>query len=177
MQLAGLDLGSQLSGWCVGDGASVPVADAWVYTQVEDDLGALGAALWADLDRLHRRFGLGVVLYEAPILVPGDKLLKLRKLYGMGVIVETWGKQNGVRVEEASVRALKKALAGYSGADKDAMVWAAEKMGVKLPDQINRGRRDAADAVAAWLIAIRYHAKHHQTRWDRVLYSARGALL
>lgn len=175
--LAGLDLGSQLSGWCVGDGASVPIAGAWAFHQVEDDLGALGVQLWDDLDRLHRRFGLTQIVYEAPIFVPGDKLLKLRKLYGMGVVVETWARKNGVACNEASVKALKRRLAGAAGASKDDMVWAAEKMGVVLPEQINQGRRDAADAVAAWLVAVQFYARTHLSRWDRVLYSARGALL
>lgn len=175
--LLGLDLAPGLTGYCVGEGADVPLAGAWPFEYCGDDLGQLAQALWHELAALHARRRLTWVLYEAPLLMPHDTCMRLRKLYGMGVVVELFGKMHSIQVREASVQRLKRELAGKSFADKDAMVAMALKAGIELPKQINEGRRDAADAFAAWLIAVRLYAREHLPRWDRVIYGARGALL
>ena len=110
--LLGLDLGAELTGYCVGIGDSIPTAGAWRFSPAGDDLGALGDALYRALDGLTTLYPVTRIVYEAPILLRRDKLLTLRKLYGLGMVLETWAKQVAVPCHEASVAALKRELAG-----------------------------------------------------------------
>lgn len=171
----GLDLATRRCGWSAGDGASRPYAGAWLYDHVGEDLGLLLELLERDLDALAVRFPPRVIMYEAPLLLPYDTLLKLRKIYSMGAFVELWARKRKVRVEEADPKALKRRLCGTAKADKKEMVRMAEKLGINLPD--GPGKDDAADSFAAWLVGIEHHAKQHLPKWDAALYGGRGLLL
>lgn len=175
--IGGFDLGPNLTGYCVGSADRMPFANAWRMTADPEDLGGLGLQLWRYLDALHRNHRMTVALYESPILKPHDKLETLRRLYGIGAVFETWCATAGIPCYEASVSELKRTLAGHHLATKDDMVAAAEKLGITLPKTLVAGRRDAADAVGAWYIGVMHYARHQLPRWDKVLYSARGALL
>jgi len=134
--------------------------------------------LWRCLDLIHRERALTHLIYEAPILDRyRDKLNTIRRLYGMGFLVETWARVNGVVYAEEPVAVLKRELAGRAGASKDDMVYVARKCGLALPPTKADGLEDAADAFAAWLIGVRHFARAHLPTWDRKLYSPRGALL
>lgn len=173
-----LDLATIRCGFCVGDGLSIPMAGAWVFPHCGDDLGALGLAYENSLIATIERHKPDLVLYEAPIMVGSrDKLIVVRKLYGLGWGTELVCARYAIPCMEAGLRRIKKELAGHSGAEKADMVSAARKLGVILPATKAAGQEDAADAVGGWLLGLRYADKATSAKWDAKLYSARGALL
>ena len=176
--ILGLDTASRLVGYCVGDGATVPLAHAWEFDHCGVDLGALAVAFEKRLDYVCEHFGVTLIGYEAPIHRPQDKVLKMRKLYGLGWAVEHYAKRRGVPCKEVTVGAVKKELTGNSSADKAAMVAVALRCGLKLPRTNDEGKEDAADAFGVWRVLVRFYARQYQERWDRLTYSGRpGALL
>jgi len=183
-----LDLATRKTGYCVGDGGSTPVADAWLFEQVGADYGRLGAALWFNLDSMALRYpDLALVVVEAPIMTKKDRLDTVRKLYGISFVVETWCNlysQRRVRAggdplpcKEAGLRQIKKELAGRSGAEKYEMVAAALKCGVALPATLDAGREDAADAFGGWLMGLRSINRTASAEWDRRLWSSRSTAI
>ena len=178
MTILGLDLGINRTGWCLGTGAMVPLAGAWVFNPTGDSLGALGDAFSAKLLNLPGGAIPDVVLYEAPFLDRyRDKVIVLRKTYGLGFWLETWCRSAGIICEEVPFGKVKRELGGSATASKEDMVAAAKKCGVNLPPNANQGMEDAADAFGVWLIGVRLYARQFQPAWDRRLYSPRGALL
>jgi len=176
--VTGLDLATIKSGYCYGDGLTTPTAGAWTFPHVGEDLGWLACELEDVLTAHIERERPVLVNYESPILVSGrDRPIVLRKLYGMGMEVERICRRKGIECREAGLRKIKKELAGFSGAGKTDMVFAAERIGVQLPATLAAGREDAADATGAWLLAMRDHDKTISAQWDRRLYAARGALI
>lgn len=174
--IVGLDLATRRCGWTAGTGETRPYAGAWLYDHVGEDLGELLDLLDRDLCKLEETHGTPrVIMYEAPLLLPYDTLLKLRKIYSMGAFVEWWARRRGVRVQEADPKALKRRLCGTAKADKKEMVRMAVKLGINLPD--GPGKEDAADSFAAWLVGIEHHAKQYLPMWDQALYGGRGLLL
>jgi len=169
--LWGLDIATRCTGFAYGSGAERPTAGAWHYDYVGSDLGRLLSDFHDDISRLPAPT---VIMYEAPMLTPRDRLLPLRKIYSMGAYVELWARQRGILVQETSAISLKKLLCGNHKASKDDMVAMAQKMGISLPE--GEARKDAADAFAAWLCGIQFHAREFQPKWDRALYSPRGRL-
>lgn len=171
--IAGLDIGINLTGFCVGDGSDIPKAGAWKFTEVGSDLGDLAKqfdhACWA----MIVDYGVTHIIYEAPFLNRyRDQVLYLRKRFGLDMHLEFLCATNGIICEEEPVSGVKKELAGKKAAKAD-MVRAAEKIGVVLPAKDAWGREDAADAVGVWLVGIRHYAKQYQTRWDQALYGGR----
>jgi Holliday junction resolvasome RuvABC endonuclease subunit len=175
MSLLGLDLATRRIGWCVGTGEIRPAAGTWRYDHVGDDLGLLAEMFMRDLDALADQHQPTHIVYESPILLPSDRLLPLRKIYGLGMQVEHWGRRNNVHVSEEGPRALKKLLTGNHKAKKEDMVAVAIRMGISLPD--GESAKDAADAFACWLCAVQHYAKPFLPRWDALLYGSRGGLL
>lgn len=191
MILLGLDLASRLTGWCVGDGSSVPACGAWSFPPVkaEDgshDFGLLLATLDEYLTNCHARRPFEAVSYEAPILVfqrrgpdgavaRNDNLGTLRLLYPLGAFVEYWCHIRSIPCFEVSVQAIKKEVGGHRHAAKADLVFVAERAGLKLPP--GAGREDAADAFGAWLCLLRHLHSARSADWDRRIYSPRGALL
>jgi len=173
-----LDPATRLTGWCLGTGAGLPEVGAWRFEQVGADLGLLGHQLTKELQACWSRSQFGLVVYEAPILLSRkDDLLKLRKLYGLGVVIETWARSRGIDYREVSLQSVKKELTGNARAEKGDMVAAAERVGLKLPIKTH-GQEDAADAFAVWLLALRlYGDKKLASDWDRRIWAARGGRL
>lgn len=181
--VSAFDIATRLTGWCSGTGETVPECGAFPFDQVGTDLGALGAAFWSALDMHFARRQPTRVVYEAPILITGktgdpartDKLLPLRKIYGMGLLLETYCLQRGVPCNEVTISAVKKEVTGNRHADKDAMVAVAARCGLQLPT--GPAAKDAADAWGAWLIGIRHYNRSVSASWDRRIHSRRGDLL
>lgn len=169
--IVGLDLATRCTGYAYGTGAERPRVGAWHYDYVGQDLGLLLSDYHNDLSTLPTPT---VIMYESPMLTPRDRLLPLRKIYAMGAYTELWARQRGVLIEETSAISLKKLLCGHHKASKDDMVAMSLTLGIVLPE--GEARKDAADAFAAWLRGVQCHAKEHQPRWDRALYSPRGRL-
>jgi hypothetical protein len=173
--ILGIDQGVNLTGWCCGDGAAVPIAGAFRYDDLRpDDIIGLARRYRADLRRLHERFHFTHAIFEAPLLDRyRDKVLTLRRRYGIDMVLELLCDDLGVVCEEEPFGPIKRELAGWAGASKDDMVYAAQKLGIVLPVTKAAGKEDAADASAAWLIGVRLYARQHLPRWDQVLYSRR----
>lgn len=175
----GVDIATRCTGWCVGTGGEMPVADFWEYDHVGEDLGALARAFRVDLNRLEARFGSPThVVYEAPIDVPHNTLIYKRKAFGLGMILEEWATDEcrGAVCEEVDLRTIKSRLTGSHKAEKTEIVRAVRRLGVQLPP--GDGAKDAADAFGAWLAGgVDHYAQHHQQHWDQLLYRSRGSLV
>jgi Holliday junction resolvasome RuvABC endonuclease subunit len=178
MRLLGLDLSSRACGWCAGDERTTPQADAILLPQVGADLGMMGEIYLYGLRALLRRFTPELIMIEAPLKLPTDKLLTLRKLYGLGVLTMTEARAHGIPYYEADCQDLKKELTGKRNAIKADMVFIAQKVGIVLPLDLHKGREDAADAFAAWRLAQRLHGDMRvSAEWDRRIYGGRGSAL
>jgi Holliday junction resolvasome RuvABC endonuclease subunit len=155
------DLAPGSSGYCVGDGQGVPTAGAWRFPPLGDDLGALAAHMQDQAGALIREHQPDLVAYEAPILVTkgrhggrSDTLADLRRIYGLGVVLELTCVRFGVRVAEVDLRRVKKVMTGDHQATKSQVVRAAMGLGIPLPTTKDEGREDAADAVGVWMIGL-----------------------
>lgn len=174
----GFDIATRCTGWCVGTGEVKPTLGSFKYAHVGDDLGLLGEMFERDLNALAERFGdPTVICYETPLLLPSDRLLPLRKAYGMGMQLERWARKRGAETCEIGAKLIKKRLTGDSSAKKDVMVdMVQRRLAIQLP--AGKEREDMADAFGCWLAAgVDHHAKPFQPRWDALLYSGRGLLL
>ena len=172
------DTSSRLIGWCSGSGETRPDAGAWPFPYVGEDYGQLGGLFWKHLERHFETYRPTLVGFETPLMVPHDTLDKVRKLYGVIFLLETFCDQRDVPMFERGNADLKRELTGNPKADKDAMIEAATLCGIRLPDTKSEGRGDAADAFAGWLIGIREERPDLSRRWDRVVFSrGRGGLL
>lgn len=180
--LLGLDIASRLTGWCAGLPSELPTVGVYEFPAVGDDLGRLGALFQTYIETTFDRFGPTTVIYEAPILVVKsrgaqrtDKPLVLRKLYGLGFLLETFCQRQGVSCYEVGLHDVKRALTGNAMAPKEDMVAQARKVGLRLPS--GPGVEDAADAFGVWICGVRQFDKASAARWDSVLYGRAGALL
>jgi Holliday junction resolvasome RuvABC endonuclease subunit len=174
--ILGLDPATRRFGYCVGDGSRVPIAGAWRLTADAEDLGEMGHEVRGNLNRAIDVYGVGLIVYEAPLMVPKrDNLATLRRLYCLGGFIELVARDRGCECYEVKVGEVKKELAGTGGAKKPDMMAAAEKVGVRLPP--GKDAEDAADSFGAWLVGVRLFAKEYAAEWDRRLWSSRGKLL
>lgn len=130
------------------------------------------------------RFEPEWLVYEAPILVHkskhsqrNDKLEDVARMLALTGHVELVCYRRGIECRKVDLRKVKKELAGFGGADKDDMVAAAEKLGLRLPKTPQRAREDASDAFGAWLLLLRARYPSLSARFDSALYGRRGALL
>lgn len=193
--IVGWDLAPRKCGWCAGDGSKVPLAGGFRLPGIGSNFGELLEALRVGVETVHDRFEPDVVMIEGAILPSGHGTAVMgsteqrRIQMAQGPFVE-WlildrarRRQRAIICQEADPYEVKYALTGSkrpgrnSDEQKAAMVAAAEKIGVSLPAQKVDGREDAADAVGAWLVGVRYHAKTYLPHWDRLVFSRRGALL
>lgn len=174
--LSAFDPGSRRMGFCVGDGTKLPVCGAWRFPQAGENLGAMLVWLDDELERHFDQYRPVACCYEAPILLRHDTLGRVRKTFSLGAHIEYVCQRRSVPCFEVPLQAVKAALAG-TGSDKDAMVLAAERLGVELPASKADGREDAADAVGVWLAFLRAREPAATVKFDRALHgSFRGEL-
>lgn len=175
--LAGFDLGMTITGWTVGDGASMPEVGHWKFDGCGRNLGQLGDMFLRNLHTLHRRTGFTHVHAEEQILVRyRDKVLTLRKMYGLGMALQQFCFTRGIPFQEHGIAKLKRALAGDPKAEKADMIRVARKIGVPLPPGAEA--EDVADSFAAWYIGVGIDAKPHLQAWHRKIWGpGRGGLL
>lgn len=180
MNVWGLDTATRLTGWTAGTGETRPEAGVWKYDHCGNDLGLLLDLFDRDLNALADRLPPHAIIFEEPIKLQWDKTWTLRKLFSMAAHIELWALRRGraegrvIVCQEENSKVLKKRLTGRHNAEKPDMVAMAEKLGISLPE--GKGREDAADSFAAWLVGIQHHAKEYLPRWDQALYSPRGFL-
>jgi Holliday junction resolvasome RuvABC endonuclease subunit len=129
------------------------------------------------------RFEPAALVFEAPILVHkskwsqrNDRLEDVARTLAMCGHVEWLCRSRGIEYSSVDLRAVKKELAGFGGADKDDMVAAAEKIRLRLPASPKRAREDASDAFGAWLLLLRAKDRSLSARFDSALWGSRGAL-
>jgi Holliday junction resolvasome RuvABC endonuclease subunit len=130
------------------------------------------------------RFEPEWLVFEGPILVHkskhsqrNDKLEDVARMLALTGHVEFVCHRRGIECRRVDLRKVKKELAGFGQADKDDMVAAAEKIGLRLPASPKRAREDASDAFGAWLLLLRARYPSLSARFDSALYGRRGALL
>lgn len=175
MNVLGLDTGPTRTGWCCGDGKTVPDCGVFTFNCEIGARGMLGAKFWQALNVVMARFKPVLVIYERPIVTPHDRLPFLRARYGVDFMVETYCATSGVKCEDRPLQSLKKELTGSPSAAKGAMVAVARKCGLDLPD--GESAKDASDAFAAWLLGLRVQSPALSRDWDRRIWSPRGAML
>jgi Holliday junction resolvasome RuvABC endonuclease subunit len=166
--LCGFDLSASSTGWCFGAGETTPTAGAWLYEGVGDDHGVLASRFRKDVINLFDRISPKAIMFERPILRPHDRVGPLRKVYGLGFLLEEICYVRGIPVRDQTLQALKKRLTGNHKAPKEEMIAAAEGHGLKLPATYSKGKKDAADAFAAWLWALEDWAPHLSSRWPPI---------
>lgn len=182
--LAALDIAPRSTGWCIGDGQSLPMVNAWAYPEpMPHEIGKLIFLFDRHLCALLDHHKPSALAFEKPILVHkskhsqrNDKLEDVSRTLAMTGHVEWRCYQRGIPCYSPDLRAVKKELAGFGGADKVDMVAAAEKIGLDLP-RLKRAREDAADAFGVWLLLLRAMQPHSSARFDSALWGRRGALL
>jgi hypothetical protein len=123
-----------------------------------------------------------IFCYEAPLLPEKTTIETTRKLHGLGLLLEgivaeaedeTPGK---FKIFECYLGTIKKELAGSGKAEKADMVFAARRAGISLPEGAEA--QDAADALGAWLVAIRKcGTRAEQNYWDRRVHGGFKAIL
>lgn len=189
MRLTFLDPGSKRTGWAYGDGSRLPRVGAWSFPQTGKNYGHVLACL-ADALELHiDTYRPDEVAYESPIIIfnqrykdangiwrkRNDNLATLRKTIPLGPRIEEVCWRHKIPCWETSIDSTKKELAGFGGATKDDMVAAALKLGVTLPP--GEGAKDAADALAGWLLQLRLRDRTASVKFDQALWSSRGTVL
>lgn len=176
----GVDTGTNLTGWAVGDGASIPTVGAWRFQNIDpDDHGALGLAFKRNLEALHAEHGFTHVVFERSFIARFRASTNwLCQRLGVDMILQVFCEERGIVCEDEPPEALKRALTGDPKASKDQMVAAALRAGCSLPQTAAAGRKDAADGFAAWLIWMQHYSPQHAPMWDaRIFGRASGALI
>jgi Holliday junction resolvasome RuvABC endonuclease subunit len=167
------DLSPSLCGWCFADGETLE-AGAFELPELGSDLGGLAQILVSMVRVLIKRFEPAEFAYEAPLLLKHDSLLDLRRIYGLGMVLELLAVDAGSPVREMDPKRIKNFMTGDPYAKKAAVVAAAVRLGVKLPPTKADGREDAADAVGAALVALSISDPAAASPW---LAKLRGSLL
>lgn len=148
------DLSPSLCGWAFAGVDGSLVADAFQLPPLGSDLGGLAQVLEAIVVTLIERFEPTSLAYEAPLLLRHDALLTLRKVYGLGMVLELIAARRGLPVSEMDPKRIKAVMTGDAYAKKSAVVAAAKRLGVQLPATKAAGQEDAADAVGCAIIAL-----------------------
>lgn len=148
------DLSPSLCGWAFAGTDGTLVADAFVLPPLGSDLGELAQVFEAIVVTLIERHQPAFVSYEAPLLLRHDALLTLRKVYGLGVVLELISARLGLPVGEMDPKRIKAVMTGNAYATKAQVVAGARSLGVALPASRAAGVEDAADAVGCAIIAL-----------------------
>ncbi len=162
------DLSPSLCGWAYIDPDRIE-AGAFKLLGVIPNLGAQAVALDAVAEVLIKRFNPDLISYEAPLLLKHDALLKLRHTYGLGMELERLAETRGLPAKEMDPKRIKGMMTGDAYADKKEVVKAALRLGVELPPSDAQGRKDAADAVGAGIVALADFDPQSVARWVAIL--------
>lgn len=186
-QFAAFDLATT-SACCYGRPNAPPTVEAVRAPGGGTDYGPFAAFYFRWFNRILDRVAAGLapdeeilVAYEAPILMGAGKrkdgsygpmttVATTRRLHSLGVILEMACEMHPARtdVRECNVRSIKKRLTGDGGADKGAMVLAARRAGIILPE--GREAMDGADSFAVFIMCVEHHAPEHLDYWLRKIH-------
>lgn len=148
------DLSPSLCGYAYAGTDGRLEAGAFELPALGQDLGGLASALEVRVQILIDRFQPTELGYEAPILLKHDTLLDLRRIYGLGMVLEFIADRESLPCNEVDLKRIKTLMTGDHWAKKPEIVAAAVRLGVALPAKKNEGREDAADAVGGALCAL-----------------------
>ena len=173
--IIGWDLSTKLCGWAAGAGDRLPVAGAFELFD-RNHLGKHGVEFRSKVMVVHKRFEATHWIVEAPLLTPHDHLWTLQRIYGTSFLMFTLAELLGVHCSFAGHGDAKREWGGRD-ADKSTMVATAVALGIRLPETLDGGREDAADACGVWKYGVRRFAPQHITQLDSLVWSSRGGLL
>lgn len=177
-QVSFFDIAPKLTGFCSGTGETRPAVGAWRLPESDDDFALIGGRFEYLVETHIQTYRPTSIGYESPLMAPTDRLVVVRKIYGLGFLLETIAGRHGIPVFEKDHRDLKRELTGRHDASKDDMIEVALLCGIDLPPTKQEGRADAADAFAGWKIGIRELNPRLSERWDQIIWSkGRGGLL
>jgi Holliday junction resolvasome RuvABC endonuclease subunit len=155
------------TGWCAGDGASVPIVGTVTMPRGVEPGPFL--TFWRRWVLAHLSdIKPTVVVFEAPILPRETNVATVRKLVGLAGTLEQVCDELKIPVFETTTSHVKKVLTGSGSAQKPDMMRVARKCGVEAKTF------DEADAFGVWIAAVHHHARQYQASWDAKLYSGRG---
>lgn len=197
--LLGLDLAST-TGWCAGDGSSLPSLGSFTMPKSGDDLGDFGDFyfrwLHGKISELQQETGAEVtpgtygdrlvspraliIVFEAPIL-PGARYDPVKNRMVQQTNIATTRKLQGLAFVTEIVGRQRNCLTEecslstvkkeVGGAGKADK---ADMMAVAKKCGLNPPTHDAADAFGVWILAMRAYARQYQHVWDKKLYGGRG---
>jgi Holliday junction resolvasome RuvABC endonuclease subunit len=151
------------TGWCAGDGSDLPILGT-----VNLPSGVEAEEFLDFWDRwLNRHFAEinpTRVVYEAPILQGISNMHTAEKLIGLSNFLVVNCYRRKIPVEKVMPTQVKKYLTGDGKAEKPDMMRVARRCGVSPKNY------DEADAFGSWLLALSYHAREHQPRWDAAIF-------
>ncbi len=150
------DLSPSLCGWGFAGPGGELCADAFLLPPMGSNLGGIALHLEDMVVTLIDRFLPAQLSYEAPILLRHDSLIDLRRIYGLGMVLEYLAARADIPCGEVDLRQIKNLMTNDPFADKKLVVAAALALGVKLPATDKEGRKDAADALGCALVTLAY---------------------
>lgn len=197
--LLGLDLATT-TGWCAGDGSSLPSLGSFTMPKVTHDLGDFAdfyfrwlhgkiteLQMEADIETQAGTYGARsadrkslIIVFEAPIL-PGARYDPEKNRMVQQTNIATTRKLQGLAFVTEMVARQRNCLAeecSLSTVKKEVggggKADKADMMAVAKKCGLNPPTHDAADAFGVWILAMRAYARQYQHAWDKKLYSGRG---
>lgn len=197
--LLGLDLATT-TGWCAGDGSSLPSLGSFTMPKVSDDLGDYGDFYFRWLHgkvnelqeeaeaettpgvygpRLVDRKAV-IIVFEAPLLPPARYDPVKNRMVQQTNAATTRKLQGLAMLTEVVGRQrncvteecnLATVKKEVGGGGKADK---ADMMAVAKKCGLNPPTHDAADAFGVWILAMRAYARQYQHIWDKRLYGGRG---
>jgi len=170
--ILGLDLATS-TGFCYGDGASLPVVGTCRMPQTGEEVGPFLFHFETWLEETIEAVRPTMIIFEAPIIrSDGSHIMTVRKLTGLAALVELVAHKRGVEVLETHISTVKRTLTGKGNAEKHEMIFFARKAGIVISAGFEG--QDEADAFGVWVSAVLLHTKH-AGRWRPLIGS--GSLL
>lgn len=197
--LLGLDLATT-TGWCAGDGSSLPSLGSFTMPKSTDELGDFAdfyfrwlhgkiteLQMEADVETQAGTYGARsvdpkalIIVFEAPIL-PGARFDPVKNRMVQQTNIATTRKLQGLAFVTEMVARQRNCLAeecSLSTVKKEVggggKADKADMMAVAKKCGLNPPTHDAADAFGVWILAMRAYARQYQHAWDKKLYGGRG---
>lgn len=150
--LLSFDLATK-TGWCAGDGSSLPTLGNFAIPSTHREIGAFVAHLEDRAAAVIAEVRPTLISFEAPLVGPQASADTRRKLIGIAAGLEVVAFRLGLPIREASISEGKEALTGYGDASKQEMVDACRRYGLNPVVYVKDGEEnsDEADAMGCWL--------------------------
>lgn len=197
--LLGLDIATT-TGWCAGDGSSLPSLGSFTMPKVTDDLGDYGdfyfrwlhAKITELQDEAEAETTPGVygarlvdpkaviIVFEAPLLPPARYDPVKNRMVQQTNAYTTRKLQGLAMLTEVVGRQRNCVTEEINLATVKKQVGGtgsagkADMMAVAKKCGLNPPTHDAADAFGVWILAMRAYARQYQHIWDQRLYGGKG---